>query len=126
MLFATFTATLFLLFLLIFFTLYGKMVRQTEVNNALALSMQYAMEQLLLGEGKPVSTEDWKNDFVQSVAVQIESESELTVQIYEADLSAGILSAEAVLTFSNPIGNTTTVRTGKRTMILEEYYDTSP
>ena len=81
MLFATFTATLFLLFLLIFFTLYGKMVRQTEVNNALALSMQYAMEQLLLGEGKPVSTEDWKNDFVQSVAVQIESESELTVQI---------------------------------------------
>lgn len=122
-LFATFSMIIFLLFLLIFFTLYGRMVRQTELSNALELSMKNAMEQLLLGEGAPDSEETWKTHFVESIAIQIESQSDLTVHIYEANLETGLLSAEAILTFSNPIGTTTTIRSGKRTMILEEYYD---
>lgn len=123
-LFAAFSTIIILLFLLIFFTLYGRFVRQTEVSNALELSMKNSMEQLLLGNGAPDSEEEWKNRFLTSVAVQIDSQSDLTVHIYEADMEKGILSAEAVLTFPNPIGTTSIVTTGKRTIILEEYYDT--
>lgn len=123
-LFAAFSTIIILLFLLIFFTLYGRFVRQTEVSNALELSMKNSMEQLLLGNGAPDSEEEWKNRFLTSVAVQIDSQSDLTVHIYEADMEKGILSAEAVLTFPNPIGTTSKVTTGKRTIILEEYYDT--
>lgn len=123
-LFAAFSTIIFLLFLLIFFTLYGRAVRQTELNNALELSMKKSMAELLLAEGTPVSEEEWNARFIESIVVQIESQSNLTVHIYESDMETGILSAEAVLTFPNPIGNSSTVRTGKRTMILEEYYDT--
>lgn len=120
-LFTSFSTIIILLFLLILFTLYGRSVRQTEINNALELAMKHSMEQLLLGEGAPASKEEWKTDFIHAIAVQIESQSNLTVHIYEADIETGILSAEAILTFSNPIGNITQVTTGKRTMILEEY-----
>lgn len=123
-LFAAFSTTIILLFLLILFTLYGRFVRQTEINNALELSMKSAMEQLLLGNGVPESEDEWKTGFLRSIALQIESQSDLTVHIYEADMQTGILSAEAILTFPNPNGTMSTVTTGKRTMILEEYYDT--
>lgn len=119
-----FSTILILIFILIFFTLYGHAVRRTEVCNALELSMKQAMAQLQLDEGHPASEEEWTNAFTQSVAVQIQSQSDLTIHIYEADMEKGLLSAEAILTFRNPIGTESSVSTGKRTIILEEYYDT--
>ena len=113
--------TLILSFLLIFFTFYGHAVRHTEVQNALELSMKQSMEQLLLAEDKPTDKTTWINDFTQSVAAQIQSQSSLTVHLYAADLEKGLLSAEAVLTFPNLIGTESSVTTGKRTIILEEY-----
>ena len=116
-----FSSILILLFLLIFFTLYGYSVRYTEIHNALEISMKRAITNLQFEEGFAVSEEEWTNDFVQSVAIQIESDSNLIVHIYEADMEKGLLSAEAILTFQNPIGNESSVRTGKRTILLEEY-----
>lgn len=113
--------TLILIFLLIFFTFYGHAVRHTEIQNALELSMKQAMEQLLLAEGKPTDKDAWIGDFTQSVATQIESQSNLTIHLYEADIEKGLLSAEAILTFRNLIGTESSVTTGKRTIILEEY-----
>lgn len=121
---AMFSTIFILIFILIFFTLYGHAVRYTEVSNALELSMKQAIAQLQLDEGRPVTEEDWIADFAESVAIQIDSQSELTVHIYEADMEKGLLSAEAILTFHNPVGTVSSVKTGKRTILLEEYYDT--
>lgn len=100
------------------------MARHIEVQNALELSMKQAIETLQLDEGLPASEEDWINSFVQSVAVQIQSKSNLTVHIYAADMEKGLLSAEAILTFPNLIGTESSVSTGKRIIILEQYQNT--
>ena len=83
--------------------------------------MKHAISQLQFDEGTPVSEENWISDFATSVALQIESNSDLTIHIYEANLEKGILSAEAILTFENPIGTKSSITTGKRIIILEKY-----
>lgn len=97
------------------------MVRYVEIQNALELSMQQAIAQLQFDEGFPISEEVWRDDFVNSIAMQIQSHSELSVQIYEADMEKGLLSAEAILTYQNPIGNKVYIRTGKRTILLNQW-----
>lgn len=110
------------LIVLIGFTIHGRDLRQTELNNAMYTSMESAMKVLLLEEGCPKTQAEWEQMFVQSLVVQIESDSELTVHIGEdSDMEKGILTAEAILRFRHPIGTTGTVSTGIRTIILEEY-----
>ena len=110
------------LIVLIGFTIHGRDFRQTELNNAMNSSMKSAMKVLLIEEGGPKTQEEWEQMFVQSLVVQIESDSELTVHIGEdSDMEKGILTAEAILRFRHPIGTTGTVSTGIRTIILEEY-----
>ena len=110
------------LIVLIGFTIHGRDLRQTELNNAMYTSMESAMKVLLLEEGGPKTQAEWEQMFVQSLVVQIESDSEMTVHIGEdSDMEKGILTAEAVLRFRHPIGTIGTVSTGIRTIILEEY-----
>ena len=122
---AMFSSILILIFVLIFFTLYGRAVRQTEINNALEHSMRQAIAQLQFDEGIPESQEIWTNHFVTSITKQIHSHSDLSIHIYEADMEKGILSAEAILYFPNFTGTESSVSTGKRTIILEEFYDST-
>ncbi len=117
---AVFSTLIIIIFILIVFTLHGRKLRQTEVENALNTSMKQAMDTLLATEGKPESEEAWKIMFLQSLASQIESNSELTVNILEIDMDKGILSAEAVLVFTHPIGTQGSV-SAWRTIVLEEY-----
>lgn len=113
-----------IVFILSLYTLHGRNYRQTEIDNALTSSMENAMELLLYEEGGPKTQAEWEQMFIQSLVVQIESDSELTVHIgADSDMTKGILTAEAVLTFQHPIGTTGTVSTGIRTIILEEYIE---
>lgn len=109
-----------LVFIITYYTLHGRQIRQTELNNAVVFSMERAMEQLLLKEGMPETEEEWIQMFLQSLAVQIDSNSELTVRILEADMDKGLLSVEAILTFFHPLGKTGSVSC-YRTVILENY-----
>ena len=120
-LFALFSMLFILLFLLVFFTLQGHTIRHIEIENALELSMKQAMTQLQFDEGAPSSEEEWLEDFSESLSSQIESESDLTVHIYEADINKGLLSAEGILTYRNFIGTESSVSTGKRTVLIEGY-----
>lgn len=120
---AVLSILIILIFILSLFTLHGRNYRQTEIDNALTSSMENAM-QLLLTEDKPTTQDEWEQMFVQTVALQIESESELTVHIGEnSDMEKGILTAEAILRFRHPIGTEGTVSSGIRTIILEEYIE---
>lgn len=111
-----------IIFILSLYTIHGRSYRQVEINNALTSSMKNAMELLLVEEGGPKNQQEWEQMFIQSLVVQIQSESELTVHIgADSDMDKGILTAEAILTFRYPIGTTGTVSSGIRTIILEEY-----
>lgn len=120
-LFGVFGVIVILIFILIWFTIDGRTIRQTEINNAMYSSMENAMEMLLLDEGKPATQEEWIAMFKQSVIVQIESDSDLTVHVIKSDMDKGYLAAEGILTFRHPIGTIGTVSTGRMDIILEEY-----
>lgn len=110
-----------LVMVMVIYTLDGRNIRQTELNNAVTSSMESAMSQLMLAEGQPQTNDEWVAMFIESLVVQIDSASDLTVNILEADKDKGVLSVEAILTFRHPIGTTGTVSSGIRTIILEEY-----
>ena len=83
--------------------------------------MQQSIAQLMADEGTPVSEDEWLNTFVSSISSQINSKSDLEILIYTADFEKGLLSAEAILTYKNFIGTTSSVSTGKRLILLETY-----
>lgn len=117
---AVFSMLVIIIFFLIFFTLHGRNARQTELDNALNVSMKQSMDALLVEVGRPGSEEEWKMMFLQSLVSQIKSESELTVNILEIDMEKGLLSVEAVLTYTHPVGTEGSV-SAQRTVVLEEY-----
>ena len=117
----TFCTIIILLFILIVLSLYSRTIRYTEIRNALELSMQQSIAQLMADEGAPVSEDEWLNTFVSSISSQINSKSDLEILIYTADFEKGLLSAEAILTYKNFIGTTSSVSTGKRLILLETY-----
>ena len=59
-----------LIFSIMYYTLHGREVRQTELNNAVISSMEGAMEMLLLKDGRPETEEEWIQMFLQSLVIQ--------------------------------------------------------
>ena len=106
--------------ILIGFTIYGRSIRQIELDNALKSSMEEAMTSLMYEEGGPENEEEWKAAFIQSLVIQISTTSDLTIAFLEADMEKGILSVKATLTWTHPIGTTGQV-SSEMTVILEEY-----
>ena len=120
MLIAFIAALITVVIVLTGFTIHGRSIRQVELDNALKSSMEDAMTSLTYEEGKPQNEEDWKAAFLQSLAIQINSASDLTVTILEADMEHGILSVEATLNWTHPIGTPGSV-SSTMTVIMEEY-----
>lgn len=120
MLIAFYAAVIGILIILIGFTIHGRNTRQVELDNALKSSLEDAMTVLMYEEGRPKTEDEWKASFLQSLAVQINSDSELKVIMLEADMEKGLLSVEAVLTWNHPIGTKGSV-SSVRTVLLEEY-----
>ena len=117
---AFYAAVIGILIILIGFTIHGRSIRQVELDNALKSSMEEAMMVLMYEEGRPQTEDEWKAAFLQSLAVQINSTSNLKVVILEADMEKGLLSVEAALTWYHPIGRKGNVSI-IRTVFLEEY-----
>lgn len=106
--------------ILIGFTMYGRSVRQVELDNALKSSMEESLTNLMYEETGIKDEKEWKKAFLESLTIQINSESNLTVTFLETDMEKGILSVEAILTWKHPIGTIGTV-SSTMTAILEEY-----
>ena len=106
---------------LIGFTIQGRTARETELENALTSSMEKTMHMLSEQEKyAPATDEEMAAIFMETLAVQVESASKLTVNILEADAEKGILSVEGILTYKHPIGTEGHVSCQK-TIILEQY-----
>lgn len=112
---------LVMLIILIGYTLHGRTVRQTELDNALTSGMEKAMETLRAEKSvAPQSNEEWIAYFMEAFVVQIDSSSDLTVHVLDADFEKGLLSVEATLKYKHPIGTEGSVSIQK-TMILETF-----
>lgn len=111
---------LILILVMAAYTMYGRSVRRTELDNALSSGMQKAMQMLNAEEYAPRSNEEFTALFLEAFFVSLESSSDVTVHILDADFEKGMLSAEAVLTYKHPIGTTGKVA-AQRTIIREEY-----
>lgn len=120
MLIAFYGAMIALVIILIGFTIHGRATRQVELNNALKSSMEDAMTSLLYEESRPQTEEEWKASFLQSLALQINSASDLKVVFLETDMEKGILAVEASLTWMHPVGTQGCV-SSTRTIIVEDY-----
>lgn len=120
MLIAFIAALISIVIVLTGFTIHGRSIRQIELDNALKSSMEEAMASLMYEEGRPESEEEWKATLVQSLAIQINSASDLQVEIIEADMERGLLSVEATLIWRHPIGTQGSV-SSLMTVIMEEY-----
>lgn len=111
---------LILILVMAAYTMYGRSVRKTELDNALSSGMQKAMQMLNAEEYAPRSNEEFTSLFMEAFFVNLESSSDVTVHILDADYEKGLLSAEAVLTYKHPIGTTGKVA-ARKTIIREEY-----
>ncbi len=91
-------------------TLYGRNVRQKETTIMLTQAMDTALSRAM-AENADVKKEDsdFTADFLKSLLIQANSESELTVSILDADYRLGILSAEVTEKFKHPNGREGTV-----------------
>lgn len=105
--------------LLASFTLFGRNSRKGELENALTYAMEQTVESVAAGEQeRPDSEEEFIALFLQLFYTRIESNSQVTVHILEADYEKGLLSVEAVSEYRHPLGQTGTVAV-QRTAILE-------
>ena len=118
-----FCVGIMVLTLLTGFTIHGRELRKTELNAAFYSSMENAMRQLVSETGGPQSEQEWKIMFVDSIKSQIKSASDLEVRILYADMEKGILSAEVVLYYKHPNGQSAQLAISD-TIFLEEYVET--
>ncbi len=111
------------LLILTVYTLHGRSIRQQELDCALASAMENVMERVR--EDTITSDEDMVALLLQEFMMQVDSNSQVTVHILEADYEKGLLSAEAIFTYPHPIGTTGKV-SSRKTVIIESYDSAEP
>lgn len=105
---------------MIVMTIYGRNLRQTEADHTLAEAVDTAMEDVLKEKSYGVSnSNEFVADFLQLLLRQLNSTSDVTVSVLEADEEMGILSVEIVENFKHPNGKDGTV-SKVRTVILDK------
>lgn len=107
-----------LLFSVLLLTLQNRSVREEELKQSVAETMDLAMEQAAAGIFS--DGEEFSAYFKDVLTEQITSASELDIKILCADPEKGILSAEVKEMYRYPNGKTGSVSC-KRTMIREEH-----
>lgn len=112
--------------LLTVFTLHGRSVRQTELNQALAAGLKQSVEQTgMQHTDGPKSNEELIALFLEKFMMQIDSHSDVKVEILDADYEKGLLSVEATLFYKHPNGKEGSVSSHK-TVIREAFLTEEP
>lgn len=100
-------------------TLQGRSLRQSEAEHALTESVDAALSNLMEEKIYPIENADlFAADLLQSLLVQTNSKSDLTVSVLEADAVHGILSVEITESYQHPNGDKGTV-SAYRTVIFD-------
>jgi len=110
--------------MLILSTIDGRRIRGQEATDSLRSSIESTMQNLKDVKYNINDNQTFISDFIQALAIQIESDSTITVNILDVDYEKGLLSIEVIESFTHPNGKPGTVACVK-TVILEQDLDRS-
>lgn len=105
----------------IILTINNYQTRKNEVQEALAVSLDQAMESLKLSETSytPENYQDFISDLLQQIILQINSDSDIKINVLNLDLDHGIIDVEVVEYYK--WANMKKEIAERRTVVLEEY-----
>lgn len=105
--------------IIILLTSYGRSARITEVENGLTEAMESSLKNVMEQKAYKINNSDeFIADFLETLLMQLQSESDVTVHILKQDMKKGLLSVEVIETYAHPNGETGTVSVC-RTVILD-------
>lgn len=105
-------------------TIYSHNSRQNEVEEALTVAVEQALENLKINKQYPIENDDeLVADFVQRLVMGIDSDSDIEVKILAIDREKGLLDVEVVETYRQLNGSTGKA-SYRKTVIFEEVYKT--
>lgn len=111
------------IFLVVVMTLGGKQLRQNELNRAVDGALEETVENQFNAKTYSVNnTNEFVVDFMETLLVQINSDSTIEIKVLDADYEKGLISVEVIEHFAHPVGTQGSVSV-KRTVIMEQYTD---
>jgi hypothetical protein len=117
--------TFFLVLLMIGYTVTGREKRTSELENALSLAMEQAIDSLQYrDEYSPVNDEELVAVFEQQLLVQLTAEADYEVRILDVDCEKGLLSAEVTEHYTHLNGREGSI-TVQRLAILDQVAERS-
>jgi hypothetical protein len=120
MVFGMIALTIVVLFLTIIITVHGRTLRNSEVSQSLGEAMQTTMNHLLSQNAYTIADkDDFVADFLETFLLQVNSDSDITVNILKADYEKGLLSVEVIETYIHPNGEKGQV-SACRTILLDK------
>lgn len=112
-------SVIILLITIIILTTDDRIVRINEDNTALANALDESISVIDTDKYSIADTSQLIADISQGLLMQIESDSDITVNVMDADKDKGIVTVEAVQSFTKPTGKQGQAA-ATRTVILEE------
>ena len=101
-------------------TVYGRVTRQEETELALSQAIESTLSGAMEEENRRIlDDKGMVADFLQTLLIQANSESDITVSVLDADCKRGILSAEVTEAYRHPNGREGTV-SAVRTVIFDK------
>lgn len=107
-------------------TIFGRSARQDETEYILAQAIDSSLSDVMKGRNGDIEeNEDFVADFLKTLLIQANSDSDITVSVLDADYKQGILSVEITEKFKHPNGNTGSV-SQVRTVIFDKAEEREP
>lgn len=104
-------------------TMNSRSTRSQELSDALDTALEGTLSTLSKGTYDISDTDEYIADLVSNIAGQIQSDSELTVNILDADIEKGIMTVQVKEEYKHVNGKTGAV-TASKTVLLEEQQTT--
>ena len=104
----------------------GRNVRRNEMETALNAAIEQSLKQLESKKGYEIGNkQELVADFNRILLLQVESDSDLQVDILTADAQKGALDVRVTETYRNILGLSETI-TCRKSVIMEEYVEKKP
>lgn len=104
-------------------TLSGKSARAEEIENNMDTAIEQTVENVLKTQKYSIADKnEFIADFIQNLALNLDSDSDITVEVLKANPDKGILSINVIATYIHPNGNTGEYESNQ-TVIFERFED---
>lgn len=124
--FGTVISLISILTIIIILSLSGRAARETELETNLSNVVEATVINTCTSKNYRIENyQEFVADFIQNLLVQMESNSDVDVQVMQADIEKSILSIRVISRFKHPNGKDGSVSCDK-TVLLESYADVLP